>query len=51
MPLYFFYGSRLYRLDTYQYSMRLVRECKHCGREFESMKSDFCSYKCADEVS
>jgi len=31
--------------------MRLIKECLHCGREFSDMSSDFCSLKCADEVS
>ena len=31
--------------------MRSLRECMHCGKEFESMKSDFCSDECTKEVS
>ncbi|MBS1269030.1 MAG: hypothetical protein MAG458_01766 [Nitrosopumilus sp.] len=31
--------------------MRLIKECLHCGREFQDVSSDFCSSKCAAEVS
>ena len=31
--------------------MRAIRECKHCGREFYSMKDEFCSFDCVTEVS
>ncbi len=31
--------------------MRSLRECIHCGREFENMRSDFCSDDCARESS
>jgi len=31
--------------------MRSLRECVHCGKEFESMRSDFCSDSCAHEAS
>ncbi len=51
MLVYHFSGSKLYDLDAYLYGMRLARECRHCGREFEGNKSEFCSYKCAEEVS
>lgn len=31
--------------------MRLIKECLHCGREFQDISSNFCSSKCVDEVS
>ncbi len=31
--------------------MRSLRECIHCGKEFENMRSDFCSNDCAIEAS
>jgi len=31
--------------------MRSLRECIHCGKEFENMRSDFCSNACAVEAS
>ena len=31
--------------------VRLVRECMHCGREFQSMKDDFCSFDCVKQSS
>jgi hypothetical protein len=31
--------------------MKLIKESLHCGKEFSEMSSDFCSSKCADEVS
>ena len=31
--------------------MRSLRECMHCGKEFENVRSDFCSDDCASEVS
>jgi len=31
--------------------MRSLRECIHCGREFENMRSDFCSDACAHDAS
>jgi len=37
--------------SPYSNSMRSIRECKHCGREFYSMKDEFCSFECITEVS
>ena len=31
--------------------MRTVRECKHCGREFQSLKEDYCSNDCLQQIS
>ncbi len=31
--------------------MRAIRECRHCGREFYSMKDEFCSFDCVTETS
>ena len=31
--------------------MRSIRECRHCGREFYSMKDEFCSFDCVTQVS
>ncbi len=31
--------------------MRTVRECKHCGREFQSLKEEFCSEECLQQIS
>ncbi len=31
--------------------MRSSRECRHCGREFYSMKDEFCSFDCVIQTS
>ena len=31
--------------------MRAIRECRHCGREFYSMKDEFCSFDCVTQTS
>ena len=31
--------------------LRTVRECKHCGREFQSMRDDYCSNDCISQIS
>ena len=31
--------------------MRTIRECRHCGREFQSMKDEFCSNDCVSQAS
>ncbi len=31
--------------------MRTLRNCLHCGREFQSMDDNFCSFSCARESS
>ncbi|MFQ5573539.1 MAG: hypothetical protein ACE5EJ_04755 [Nitrosopumilaceae archaeon] len=31
--------------------MRMIRECRHCGREFHDMNNAFCSDECAKEAS
>ena len=31
--------------------LRMIKECRHCGREFQDQMSDFCSFKCAEEAS
>ncbi len=32
--------------------MKMIKECLHCGREYHNTNSgDFCSFKCASEVS
>jgi len=38
---------QLSRIDN----MRTIRECMHCGREFQSLKDEFCSFNCASEAS
>ena len=37
--------------SPYYNIMRTIRECKHCGREFYSMKDEYCSFDCVTEVS
>jgi len=32
-------------------TMRTIRECMHCGREFQSMKDEFCSFDCVTQAS
>lgn len=32
-------------------SMGTIRECRHCGREFYSMKEEFCSFDCVTQTS
>jgi hypothetical protein len=36
---------------TQSNKMRLIKECLHCGREFQDISSPFCSSKCAKEVT
>jgi len=31
--------------------VRAIKECRHCGREFYSMKDEFCSFDCVSQVS
>ncbi len=31
--------------------MRAIRECIHCGKEFYSMKDEFCSFECVTQSS
>jgi len=31
--------------------MRMIKECRHCGREFQGMTNAFCSDECANEAS
>ena len=31
--------------------MQTIRECRHCGREFYSMKEEFCSNDCITQTS
>lgn len=31
--------------------MRLLKECRHCGREFQDAASEFCSFRCEQETS
>lgn len=31
--------------------MRMIKECRHCGREYQGMNSAFCSDDCAKEAS
>ena len=31
--------------------MGTIRECRHCGREFYSMKDEFCSFDCVTQTS
>jgi len=31
--------------------MRTIRECMHCGREFQSTKDEFCSFECVTQAS
>ena len=50
--VYVLSGSQIYDLTTYDIIiMRSLRECMHCGKEFENVRSDFCSDNCASEVS
>jgi hypothetical protein len=30
--------------------MRLLKECLHCGEEYQSIGEDFCSDECVNEV-
>lgn len=32
-------------------NMQTIRECRHCGREFQSMKDEFCSNDCITQTS
>jgi len=36
---------------AYSNTMNTIKECKHCGREFFSLKDEFCSFECVTEVS
>lgn len=50
--VYLLFGSKIYDLVTYEIMiMRSLRECMHCGKEFENVRSDFCSDNCASEAS
>ncbi len=31
--------------------VRTSRECRHCSREFFSMKDEFCSFDCVTQTS
>ena len=31
--------------------MRTIRECRHCGREFYSIRDEFCSFDCVTQTS
>ena len=31
--------------------MRAIRECRICGREFQSLKDDYCSEDCVKQTS
>ncbi len=31
--------------------LRLIKECRHCGREYQDQMSSFCSVECAEEAS
>ena len=44
-------NDRCYMLETQYKTVRTVRECKHCGREFQSLKEDYCSNDCLREIS
>jgi len=42
--------DRSYMLESpYSNTMNTIRECRHCGREFFSMKDEFCSFNCVTE--
>ncbi len=32
-------------------TMRMIKECRHCGREFQGALEEFCSYRCVRETS
>jgi hypothetical protein len=32
-------------------NVRTIRECRHCSREFYSMKDEFCSNDCVTQTS
>ena len=29
--------------------MKIIRECMHCGKEFQSMRDEFCSFDCVTQ--
>ena len=37
--------------ERVMYRMGTVKECRHCGREFYSMKDEFCSFDCVTQTS
>lgn len=43
--------DRCYILDRCIIGMRMIKECKHCGREFQDLSDAFCSEECAKEAS
>ena len=50
LALYELNNKILYFKNT-SVSMKTIRECIHCGREFHSMKDEFCSNDCATQAS
>ncbi|WP_179363275.1 hypothetical protein [Nitrosopumilus oxyclinae] len=44
-------NDRPFMPESANNAMRSIRECRHCGREFYSMKDEFCSFDCVTQTS